>query len=132
MPRYRPPPKMFVDDEGNPLPDNVDISKLWYDAKDENKTTRKPRNKKRIFEERYYKVSKDLRLKDIERKKKNLAKLEKEIAYLEYLEKESLNKELAQKLKDKNLDEEHLKRLIAIAEHDDWPPKLKKPSEEEE
>ncbi len=124
MAKRRPPPKIFKD-----VPDFVDVSRLEYDDRNIPFRPKNKADKKLNFEREYYSVPKNLRLYDIERKKKNLEKLEREIAYLEYLEKESQNNEIAEKEKEKKLNKEHLKKLIAIAEYDDMPPKLEEASE---
>ena len=127
MARRRPPPKIFKD-----VPDKVDISKLEYDDRSLPFHPTKSSDRKMAFEAEYYSLPKGLRMKDIEKKKKLLERLQTEIAYLEYLEKESLNNEIAETQKTIKQNEEHLKRLIAIAGYDDMPPKLEEASDKEE
>ncbi len=127
MASRRPPPKIFKD-----APDTVDVSKLEYDDRNSGFHPKKPSDKSITFEAEYYALPKGLRMKDIEKKKKALERLQTEIAYLEYLEKESLNNEIAETEKQLKQNKEHLKRLIAIAGYDEQPPKLEEPSDKDD
>jgi len=120
----RNPDKPYEDMEGNWIG-------LGYKAtKPSNRTEFVLKEDKKIIED-YLKVR---RLQTIDGKKLRLEQLkseqrviEREIFDLEEEEAKKMEEERLSKIKLEEDNKEHLKRLIAIADYDEYPPKLKEP-----